>query len=61
MTETHSNAESLAWEPEHELTMDCVCGPDVEWFDPETGEAYESPLVTHHSLDGREFREPADG
>lgn len=40
-------------------TLDCVCGPDVEWIDPETGAAYPSgPLVLHHSLDGRELKEP---
>lgn len=36
---------------EHELTADaCVCGPRVEF----PGEM----LVVHHSLDGRELREP---
>jgi hypothetical protein len=34
---------------------DCICGPDVEFFDPETGETYaDGPLVIHHALDGRE-------
>jgi hypothetical protein len=43
---------------EHETTSDCICGPDVEYIDPETGETYPSgPLVVHHSLDGREERE----
>lgn len=37
---------------------DCPCGPDTEYFDPETGETYPSgPLVMHHSLDGRERHE----
>ena len=30
----------------HDLDMDCVCGPAIEF--------HERPLVTHHSLDGRE-------
>ena len=34
---------------------DCICGPDYEYIDPATGEAYpDGPVVTHHSLDGRE-------
>ena len=37
---------------------DCVCGPDFEYVDPETGVSYPSgPLVIHHSLDGREAKE----
>lgn len=32
-------------------TLDCVCGPDVEW-----GEGGRVG-VSHHSLDGREKRE----
>lgn len=37
---------------------ECVCGPDVEFFDPSTGDTYASgPLVIHHSLDGREVGE----
>lgn len=43
---------------EHEYD-DCVCGPDYQYIDPTTGEAYPGgPLVTHHSLDGREHHEP---
>ena len=39
---------------EHELDGDeCVCGPDVEYF-REDGTAFLVPLITHHSLDGRE-------
>jgi hypothetical protein len=34
---------------EHDSTLDCPCGPDWE---------VETGLVTHHSLDGREFAEP---
>ena len=38
-----------------EVGTDCICGPDVEWADPETGETYsDGPIVVHHSLDGRE-------
>ena len=45
---------------EHDQTLDCICGPDVEWIDPETGDTYPSgPFVLHHSLDGREAKEPA--
>ncbi len=37
---------------------DCVCGPDYEYVNPETGETYPSgPVVVHHSLDGRETEE----
>lgn len=44
---------------EHELVNDdCVCGPDVEWVDPDTDVTYPSgPLVIHCSLDGREQQE----
>ena len=43
---------------QHLCSLDCVCGPDVIWFDPETGEAFPNgPLVVHHSLDGREKSE----
>lgn len=39
----------------HEDGIDCVCGPYVEWVDPETGETYPSgPLVVHQALDGRD-------
>lgn len=41
----------------HELDDDCVCGPRVEWQDPDTGESYDEKLVVHHSLDGREATE----
>lgn len=42
----------------HTDTPDCVCGPDVEYADPEDGVTYpDGPLVIHHSLDGREARE----
>lgn len=42
----------------HDDDLDCTCGPDVEWVDPDTGDTYPSgPLVIHHSLDGREHRE----
>jgi hypothetical protein len=41
---------------EHEREgTECICGPDVEYADPDTGETYEKgPLVIHHALDGRE-------
>jgi hypothetical protein len=44
---------------EHAVTgFDCICGPDVEYIDPETGSSYpDGPLVIHHSLDGRELDE----
>jgi len=43
---------------EHDTeSLDCICGPDLEYADPETGETYpDGPLVSHHSLDGREAR-----
>ena len=36
---------------------DCVCGPSVEYFHPETDESYQKPLIVHYSLDGREQNE----
>lgn len=41
----------------HELDgVSCVCGPEIEYADPETAETYpDGPLITHWSLDGREF------
>ncbi len=44
---------------EHEEDFNCVCGPDVQFNNPETGEFYDDgPIVKHHSLDGRELSEP---
>lgn len=40
---------------EHELNEDCVCGPDVCYF--EDGEPLKIPVDVHHSLDGREMGE----
>lgn len=34
---------------------DCVCGPTVEVMQGDDGLGW---LIVHHSLDGREFREP---
>jgi hypothetical protein len=43
---------------EHASNTDCVCGPHVEFVDPDTGLTYPSgPLIVHHSLDGREANE----
>ena len=43
---------------EHQLDVDCVCGPRVEWVNPDTDETHPNgPLVVHHSLDGREKAE----
>lgn len=40
---------------EHEMTEDCICGPDLEFVDNKIlGERY---LYCHHSLDGRELFE----
>jgi hypothetical protein len=37
---------------------DCICGPDHIYIDPETGDPFSSgPIVSHHSLDGRELTE----
>jgi hypothetical protein len=38
----------------------CPCGPDVEWNDPKTGEAYVHPIVIHNSFDRREVIEEAE-
>ena len=39
----------------HDLgSLDCVCGPKVEWVDAADGETYPNgPLVVHFALDGR--------
>lgn len=42
---------------EHELSDDCVCRPDVEFVNPESGESYDEPLVIHHALDGRDLQD----
>jgi hypothetical protein len=43
---------------EHDTnSLDCVCGPDVEYSHPDTGEFYGVPFVIHHSLDGREIND----
>lgn len=34
--------------------IDCVCAPAVEWSDPDDGEPYDIPVVSHHALDGRD-------
>jgi hypothetical protein len=39
----------------HELSDECVCGPDQELVEDDAG-GYEW-LLTHHSLDGRERAE----
>lgn len=36
---------------------DCPCEPRIEYFDPETGEAYSEPLVIHNAIDQRENNE----
>ena len=42
---------------EHETDGDdCVCGPDIEAVRRDDGSV--GWLVSHHSLDGRELREP---
>ncbi len=44
---------------EHDLvTTECLCGPKVEFVDPEDGLTYANgPFVSHYSLDGREDAE----
>lgn len=40
---------------QHEVhDLHCICGPAVAWSDPDDGEPYCAPLVTHHALDGRD-------
>lgn len=41
---------------DHTLTEDCVCGPTIEPVRRADGSVWW--LVRHHSLDGREHREP---
>jgi hypothetical protein len=38
----------------HEVSDECVCGPDTEFVGDDT------ILHLHHSLDGREHSEPSD-
>lgn len=64
MTWTVSETESgVQVAPEHDTTvhtdgLDCICGPHVEWVDPDTHMTYPNgPLVVHASLDGREQTE----
>ncbi len=44
---------------EHDIeSLDCLCGPMVEFKDPADDQTYANgPLVVHHSLDGREANE----
>lgn len=44
---------------EHELSPDCVCGPACEPVPREDGSF--GWVYRHHSLDGREQREGAEG
>jgi hypothetical protein len=41
----------------HEFGEACICGPEVEYRDPGTGDYYHAPMYSHHSLDRREERE----
>jgi len=34
--------------------LDCTCGPRVEWHDPDSGEPFDMPMVSHSALDGRD-------
>lgn len=29
---------------------DCPCEPNIEFFDPETGESYIEPLIIHNQI-----------
>ena len=45
----------------HVLSLDCWCGPDIEWFTP-AGHPYpDGPFVKHWAEDGREAVEEATG
>jgi hypothetical protein len=39
----------------HDLSEDCVCGPDVQPIKRDDGSV--GWVISHHSLDGRESRE----
>lgn len=47
LTSVHVVPEAGSDQIEHDLDSDCICGPDIEFTEGR-------PLVTHHSLDGRE-------
>jgi hypothetical protein len=34
----------------HDLDMDCLCGPRIYWHDPDDGERYDTPIVSHQAL-----------
>lgn len=40
----------------HDEDDGCICGPDVQYVDVD-GTAFRVPMITHHSLDGRELIE----
>lgn len=39
---------------EHTEDTACLCEPEVQFVDPETGEEYSEMLVIHNAIDGRE-------
>lgn len=45
---------------EHEISDECVCGPEIEFvgYEKTTGETGNGWLVVHGALDGREHTEP---
>lgn len=47
---------------EHEVSHECVCGPLIDTGEDENGPYPDGPVIVHHSLDGREFKEgrPSD-
>jgi len=48
-------------EKDHEYSTTCDCSPHVDWNDPETGEAFASPMVIHNAFDCRELIEQVQG
>ena len=44
---------------QHTLSALCWCAPRVDWRDPETGEHYRTPMITHNAADHREIVEDA--
>src|SRR3954470_8379771 len=49
----HVFPENDAVEHDCESIGECICGPLLQYVDDD-GSSFEIPLVTHHSLDGRE-------
>jgi len=46
----------MTWEPEHEMSEGCICGPSVEPVKRDDGSM--GWVIVHHTLSGIEHTEP---